>query len=115
MLSMLLPLVGGMLAGGGLQKVLSGFQAKGLSSQADSWVGTEANEPISADQVREVLGDDKVAEIAQKAGVSTEEAADGLAEVLPQVVDKASPGGELRPQAELDSAFEQLQQSAGAS
>ncbi len=114
MLTMLLPLIGSMLAGGGLQKLLAQFQAKGMDGQAASWVGAGANEPVSAAQVRDVLGDDKVAEIAQQAGISTEEAADGLAQVLPQVVDKASPAGELLPQGELDSAFEQLQQPATA-
>ena len=85
-----------------------------MDGQAASWVGTGANEPVNAAQVRDVLGDDKVAKIAQQAGISTDEAADGLAQVLPQVVDKASPEGELLPQGELDSAFEQLQQPATA-
>jgi uncharacterized protein YidB (DUF937 family) len=111
-LAMLLPVVGGLLAGGGLEKLLGGFKAKGLSAQADSWVGTGENEPITGEQVRGVVGDDEVAQVAQQLGVSQEEAAQGLAEVLPQVIDKASPEGQLLPQGELDSAFEQLQQSA---
>ena len=114
MLGMLLPIVGGLLAGGGLQKVLSGFQAQGLSSQADSWIGTGPNQAITGDQVRAALGDDQVAEIAQKLGVSHDEAASALAEVLPKVVDHASPDGQLKPQSELDSAFDQLRQSAAA-
>ena len=44
----LLPMVGKMLADGGLQKVLAGFQQNGLAEQASSWLGTGANEPISA-------------------------------------------------------------------
>jgi len=114
MLGMLLPLVGGLLAGGGLQKILSGFQAQGLSSHADSWIGTGPNQPVTGDQVRAALGDDQVAEIAAKLGVSHDEAAAALAEVLPKVVDHASPDGQLKPQSELDSAFHQLQQSAAA-
>jgi uncharacterized protein YidB (DUF937 family) len=114
MLGMLLPIVGGLLAGGGLQKILSGFRAQGLTSQADSWVGTGANQPVTGDQVRAALGDEQVAEVAQKLGVSHDEAAAALAEVLPKVVDHASPDGQLKPQAELDSAFDQLQQSAAS-
>jgi uncharacterized protein YidB (DUF937 family) len=112
MLGMLLPIVGGLLAGGGLQKILSGFHAQGLRSQADSWIGTGSNQPVTGDQVKAALGDDQVAEVAQKLGVSHDEAAAALAEVLPKVVDHASPEGQLKPQAELDSAFEQLKQSA---
>jgi uncharacterized protein YidB (DUF937 family) len=112
MLGMLLPIVGGLLAGGGLQKILSGFRAQGLGSHTDSWIGTGPNQAVTGDQVRAAIGDDQVAEIARKLGVSHDEAAQALAEVLPKVVDHASPDGQLKPQAELDSAFGKLEQSA---
>jgi uncharacterized protein YidB (DUF937 family) len=115
MLAALAPMVGGLLAGGGLQKMLSGFQSKGMGAQADSWVGTGENEPVTGDQVREVIGDDEIARVAEKLGVSHEQAASALAEVLPQVVDKTSPDGQLPPEEELDSAFDRLQQSAAQS
>ena len=95
LLTALLPVVGGMLAGGGLQKVLSGFQANGLAAQADSWVGTGENEPISGADVRKVVGDEELAKIAAQLGVSEDEAADAVAQVLPAVVDKVSPDGQL--------------------
>ena len=109
MLARLLPILGGLLAGGGLQKLLAGLQANGLGAQADSWVGTGTNEPVTGGQVAQVVGDQKIAQIAQQLGVSNEQAAGELAEVLPQVVDKASPDGQLRSPAELEPAFEQLQ------
>ena len=56
----LLPMVGKMLADGGLQKVLAGFQQQGLAEQASSWLGTGANEPISADDVRKVVSSDEL-------------------------------------------------------
>jgi uncharacterized protein YidB (DUF937 family) len=115
MLGALAPMIGGLLAGGGLQKMLAGFQSKGMGAQADSWVGTGENQAVSGDQVREVIGDDEIARVAEKLGVSHEEAASALAEVLPQVVDKASPDGQLPPEEELDSAFDRLQQSAAQS
>jgi uncharacterized protein YidB (DUF937 family) len=110
----LLPVVAGLLKGGGLQKILGGLQAKGLTSQTDSWVGTGANEPISGQDVREAVGEDKVAEVAREAGVSEDEAAEGMAALLPQMVDSASPDGELAAQEDIDGAFDQLQRSAGA-
>jgi uncharacterized protein YidB (DUF937 family) len=61
------------------------------------------------DQVAKVVGDQEIAQIAQQFGVSNEEAAGELAQVLPQVVDKASPDGQLRSPAELEPAFEELQ------
>jgi uncharacterized protein YidB (DUF937 family) len=107
-LTALLPVVAGLLANGGLQKIMAGFQSKGMGEQAASWVGTGENEPVSAQQVREVVGDEEVGRVAQQLGVSEDQAADALAEALPQAIDRASPNGELAPQAELDDAFAQL-------
>jgi uncharacterized protein YidB (DUF937 family) len=42
-----------------------------------------------------MLGADKISEFASKLGLSNEEAAGGLSEALPQMVDKASSGGSL--------------------
>ena len=108
MLTALLPVLAGLLADGGLQKILAGFQNKGMGDQAASWVGTGENEPVSPDQVREVVGDDEVGRIAQQLGVSEDQAAGALAEALPQAIDRASPNGQLAPQAELDDAFANL-------
>ena len=110
LLTALLPMVGSMLAGGGLQKVLSGFQANGLASQADSWVGTGENAPISGADVRKVVGGEQIAQIAARLGVSEDEAADAVAQVLPTIVDKVSPEGHLAPDSELDAAFGALEQ-----
>jgi uncharacterized protein YidB (DUF937 family) len=113
LLGSLLPVLGGLLAGGGLQKVISGFQANGLSAQADSWVGTGANEPISGADVRKVIGDEELAKIAAELGVSEDEAADAVAQVLPEVVYTVSPDGRLAPGGELDSAFGALEGLGG--
>lgn len=109
LLGSLLPVIGGMLAGGGLQQVLSGFQANGLSAQTDSWIGTGTNEPISGEDVRRVVGDEELARIAAQLGVSADEAADAVAQVLPTVIDRVSPEGHLGPENELESTFEALE------
>ena len=113
LLTSLLPVLGGMLAGGGLQKVISGFEANGLSAQAASWVGTGKNAPISGADVRKVVGDEELGRIAAALGVSEDEAADAVAQVLPAVIDTVSPEGHLAPDSELDSAFEGLEQFGG--
>lgn len=73
------------------------FTGKGgdLAEKAKSWLGDGANEPISASQLQEVLGQDKVAAFAEKLGVSREQAGDSLSKFLPQLVDKSSRGGNL--------------------
>lgn len=113
MLTTLLPMLGSLLSGGGLQRILSNLQASGLSAQADSWIGTGENVAISGDDVRQAIGSGEIARIAQQLGVSDDEAADAVARVLPVVVDKVSPGGRLEPDDELGSAFESLEQLGG--
>ncbi len=98
----LAPLVMKLLKGGGLQKLMQNAQASGLSSEADSWVGTGANQPVSADQMRSVVGQDVVQQVAQEAGISEDEAAGVLAQVVPQVVNGLSPNGQLPSENDLD-------------
>jgi uncharacterized protein YidB (DUF937 family) len=108
LLAALLPMLGSLLASGGLNKILNGFRQQGLSSEADSWVGTGSNEQVSGAQVREVIDDAEIARIAQRLGVSEDEAATAIAAVLPTLVDRASPDGQLPDEESLDNAFSQL-------
>jgi uncharacterized protein YidB (DUF937 family) len=108
LLTGLVPMLGTMLSGGGLQKVLASLQANGLGAQAASWLGTGENEPISGADVRKVVGDEELAKIAGELGVSEDEAATAVAKALPAVVDHVSPDGQLPPEKELDSALGQL-------
>lgn len=78
---------------GGLISKLGG--AGGLSSVVGSWLGNGANEGIDASKVMEIFGGGAVSDFASKVGVSTDEASSGLADALPQLVDKFSDGGSL--------------------
>lgn len=104
LLAALAPVLGSLLSGGGLQKVLSGFQQQGMGDKVDSWVSTGANEPVSGGEVEQALGRDQVAQIAQQLGIPEERAASVIANVLPNLVDRLSPEGEL-PE---DDRLEQL-------
>lgn len=87
------------LIGGGdkadLGGLVSGLQAKGLGDVAASWLGDGANADISVDQIKDVLGGDKVAQAADKLGVDQGSLLNSLQGALPQLVDKASSGGSL--------------------
>ena len=66
-----------------------------LGSLVSSWLGDGANAAISAEGILGLLGEGKVADFAASLGTDTGSAASGLADVLPQMVDKASSGGSL--------------------
>jgi len=98
----LAPLVLKLPKGGGLQKLMQNAQANGLTSEADSWVGTGENQQVSADQMKSVVGHDAVQQVAQQAGISEDEAAGVLAHVVPQVVNGLTPNGQLPSNDDLD-------------
>ena len=114
MLRMLLPMVASMLMNGGLQKLLGRLQQQGKGEKGQSWVSTGPNEPADAADVREALDEGELSRIAQELGVSEDEAADAVAQVLPDVVDQATPDGELPPDDELDRKFGRLHELAKA-
>jgi uncharacterized protein YidB (DUF937 family) len=66
-----------------------------LSSVVSSWLGDGSNAPISASSLESLLGEGAVSDFASRIGTDTGTAAAGLADVLPQMVDKASSGGSL--------------------
>lgn len=103
------PLIAKFLQGGGLSKMMQGAKANGLSTQADSWVGTGANEPLAPQEVRAVVGEDAVQQVAQEAGISEDEAADVLAAVVPQVVNGLTPNGEVPTDQEVDDFLRTFQ------
>lgn len=80
---------------GGLEGLLKKFQENGLGEVAASWVGKGQNLPISAEQIQKVLGNEQVAAIASKLGVDPQQASTQLAQMLPGLVDKLTPGGQV--------------------
>lgn len=87
---------------GGLGGLVQAFQNKGLGDVAASWVGKGENMPISGDQLQSVLGSDMVSGLAAKFGLSTEQLSGQLSQMLPQVVDKLTPNGEVEGDGGLD-------------
>jgi len=80
---------------GGLPGLLAKFQQSGLGQHAESWVSNNANLPISADQLHQVLGSDAVAGIASKLGLDHAQISGGLAQMLPQLINQMTPNGSV--------------------
>ena len=93
---------GGVAAQGGqldLGGILGGLVARfgeaGLAEQASSWVGTGQNLPVSAEQIGQVFGNSALGDMAAQLGMPSEQVAGHLANLLPQVIDGLTPGGQL--------------------
>jgi uncharacterized protein YidB (DUF937 family) len=84
---------GASAGGGGLGDLLARFEQAGLGDAAQSWVGTGANQAVSADQISSALGSDTIAQLAQQIGLPAGDTAGHLSELLPQVIDRLTPNG----------------------
>lgn len=91
----LLDAVAGLLGNGGLQGLVAQFEQGGLGHVIGSWIGSGQNLPISADQLHQVLGSENLAGLAQQLGLSHGEVAAQLSQLLPQVIDKLTPQGQV--------------------
>jgi uncharacterized protein YidB (DUF937 family) len=92
----LMPMLMGMVAGGGLSKLMGQLHGGGLGDQAKSWVSADQpNAPVTGDQLTQALGPETVQHFAAQTGMSQDEAAKAMADVLPQVVNAATPQGQV--------------------
>lgn len=91
-------------AGGGIADLLKGqggvgglvekLGSSGMGDVAASWIGKGQNLNISPEQINQVLGHGPIADFAAKLGISPEQASETLAGLLPEAVDRLTPGGE---------------------
>ncbi len=93
------PGTGSFLDGGGLLGGLSGlvnkFATAGAGAQANSWVGTGANQPINTSQLNSALGPDVLSQLSARTGLTQQQLIDQLAQVLPRLVNNLTPNGRL--------------------
>jgi uncharacterized protein YidB (DUF937 family) len=94
---------GGLL--GGLGGLLEKLQNAGQGDTAKSWIGTGPNKPIEPKQLGTALGQTTISDLAKQAGVSEQDLLAQLSKVLPGVVDKLTPNGQLPSLQDLAKAF----------
>jgi uncharacterized protein YidB (DUF937 family) len=104
---------GGALGGlGGLGGLIGKFQQAGMGDAVNSWIGTGDNHAVSPEQVGHALGGDTIAGLAQQLGMGQGDVLSQLSHMLPQVVDKLTPGGQM-PQADANGGLGGLGDIAG--
>jgi uncharacterized protein YidB (DUF937 family) len=83
------PQVGGIA---GLQRM---FEEKGLGGIVSSWIGNGANQAVSTDQLQQVLHSGALQAAAQKSGLDAGQLTGMMSQLLPHLVDKLTPHGEI--------------------
>ena len=101
------PLVGALMSllanQGGISGLVQRFSGSGLGDIVNSWVSTGQNKSISPQQVQQGLGQDTIHQLSQQTGMGHEEVKSQLAQILPQVIDKLTPNGQVPAQGDLMS------------
>jgi uncharacterized protein YidB (DUF937 family) len=98
---------------GGISGLVQAFHSNGLGEVVNSWIGTGENHSVSPAQIQQVLGSGPVQALAQKLGISPDQASSTLSQLLPTVMDKLSPNGAVPDHSNLLQMGESLLSSLG--
>lgn len=79
---------------GSLHDLADRFTQAGLGDIMASWIGHGPNLPITPDQLRHVLGEERVQDMATLAGLRSAALLDQLCRVLPRTVHAMTPEGD---------------------
>lgn len=93
---------------GGVQGLMNKFSQGGLGDVFSSWVGMGENKSISPDQIQGLLGSEQLQGLASKLGMDPSQASGFLADYLPKIVDKLTPGGKVDPDADSSAGLAAL-------
>jgi uncharacterized protein YidB (DUF937 family) len=83
------------LVSGGLKELIDRFKETGHGEDADSWVASGPNRPVSSEHLEHAIGPDVLATLSQQTGLSREELLARLTRELPDAVDRYTPDGRL--------------------
>jgi uncharacterized protein YidB (DUF937 family) len=78
---------------GGVQGIVSQLQTNGLGATVNSWVEQGPNAPVSAGDLHKAFGEQTIADLAAKNGMTPQELTAKLATVLPHAVNALTPDG----------------------
>jgi uncharacterized protein YidB (DUF937 family) len=81
---------------GSLSGLVKQLSVGGLDKQVQSWLGSGENMPVQPGQLRDALGNQRVQNMGQQAGIPVEGILKILAMYLPSAIDQASPNGKLQ-------------------
>ena len=100
---------------GGIEGLIQTFKNKGLGDLMGSWISTGQNLPISGEQIQQVVGSQQIQEFAQKLGASKEDISGGLANLLPEIIDKLTPNGTLPESGSLEQGLSMIKKMLSGS
>lgn len=80
---------------GGLDGLVRRFHEAGLDDVIASWISTGPNQPLRPEDLAKILDPEQLTELSRRAGVAIGRLPDALASLLPTLVDRLTPDGEI--------------------
>jgi uncharacterized protein YidB (DUF937 family) len=96
---------------GGLDGLVRQFQQNGLADVVASWVGTGQNQGIAPADLTRALGSDRVGQLARQANLPDGQGASILGQLLPVLIDRLTPQGQVPQQSQLGQSSADLLRS----
>ena len=84
-----------LFGGNGTQGIVSQLTNAGLGQHVQSWISTGDNKPVSGQQLQQAMDPAALQRVSQQTGMPADQIADHVAQVLPQIIDKATPDGQM--------------------
>ena len=92
---------------GGLSGLAQQFQQAGYGREMNSWISSGQNLPITPDQLMQIFGQGQMQQMAASSGMDLGSLSGGLSDLLPQLVDRMTPSGQV-PAGGIDNALAEL-------
>lgn len=94
---------------GGLSGALSKITGMGYDNQARSWMSNhELNDNIDPNDVSRLFDENEIQKVAAYTGANDMEVRQGLAELLPEVMNQLTPHGNLDNESEANQEIDQI-------
>lgn len=94
---------------GGLSGALSKITSLGHEQQARSWMSNnELNDNLDPNEINRLFDENEIQQVAAQTGANDSEVRQGLAELLPEVMNQLTPNGNLENENEANQEIEQI-------
>ena len=94
---------------GGLSGALSKITGMGYDNQARSWMSNqEANDNLDPNEITRLFDESEIQQVAAHTGANEMEVRQGLAELLPEVMNQLTPNGNLDNEPEANEEIDQI-------
>ena len=94
---------------GGLSGALSKITGMGHEQQARSWMSNEQdNDNLDPSEVNRLFDENEIQQVAARTGANDSEVRQGLAELLPEVMNQLTPNGNLDNETEANQEIDQI-------